>query len=132
MGSVQLFPMACFGGSWYTERRGEGKTEIYAITLNEKDNVAVVPQAVKAGDTVLAAGLKLTAAEDIPVGHKIALRRIPAAEMIVKYGTAIGEASCDIQPGQWVHTHNVKDITERLCNEYAAAYRKRAKELEQR
>lgn len=65
--------------------------EIYAITLNEKDNVAVVPQAVKAGDTVLAAGLKLTAAEDIPVGHKIALRRIPAAEMIVKYGTAIGE-----------------------------------------
>lgn len=106
--------------------------EIYAITLNEKDNVAVVPQAVKAGDTVLAAGLNLTAAEDIPVGHKIALRRIPAAEMIVKYGTAIGEASCDIQPGQWVHTHNVKDITERLCNEYAAAYRKRAKELEQR
>ena len=100
--------------------------EIYAITLNEKDNVAVVPQAVKAGDTVLAAGLKLTAAEEI------ALRRIPAAEMIVKYGTAIGEASCDIQPGQWVHTHNVKDITERLCNEYAAAYRKRAKELEQR
>ena len=106
--------------------------EIYAITLNEKDNVAVVPQSVKAGDTVLAADLALTAAEDIPVGHKVALRQICAGEMIVKYGTAIGEASCDIQSGQWVQTHNVKDITERLCNEYAAAYRKRAKELEQR
>ena len=87
---------------------------------------------IYAGDTVLAADLTLTAAEDIPVGHKVALQWIRAGEMIVKYGTAIGEASCDIQPGQWVHTQNVKDITERLCNEYAAAYRKRAKELEQR
>lgn len=106
--------------------------DFYAITLNERDNVAVVPENVPAGGTILAAGQKLTAADEIPVGHKVALREIPAGEMVVKYGTPIGEASCDIQPGQWVHTHNVKDITEQLCNAYAAAYRKKAKELEQK
>lgn len=104
--------------------------EIFAIVLNEADNVAVVPQAVTKGDTVSTPALHLTAAEDIPMGHKVALVPIPAGAMVVKYGTAIGQAACGILPGQWVHTHNVTDITERLCNEYAAAYRKRAKELE--
>ncbi|ERK64604.1 MULTISPECIES: UxaA family hydrolase [Oscillospiraceae] len=103
--------------------------EIFAIVLNEKDNVAVVPRAVAKGSVVTAAGLELEAAEDIPVGHKIAIAAIPSGSMVVKYGTAIGQAECDILPGQWVHTHNVKDITEQLCNEYAAAYRKRAKEM---
>ena len=105
--------------------------EIYAIRLNEKDNVAVVPQTVEKNDTVVVSDFSLKAEENIPVGHKIALKEIQAGDMIVKYGTSIGEATCRIYPGQWVHTHNVKDITERLCNEYAAAYRKKIKEQKQ-
>lgn len=116
-------------GCWYTGREVK-KMESFAIILNQKDNVAVVPQAVTAGEVISAQAHRVTATEDIPVGHKVALTKIPAGEMIMKYGTAIGEAACDILPGQWVHTHNVKDITEQLCNEYAAAYRKRAKEMD--
>lgn len=103
--------------------------EIFAIILNKKDNVAVVPQAVNAKELISVQDYTVTAIDNIPVGHKVALTQIPAGEMIIKYGTPIGEAACDILPGQWVHTHNVKDITEQLCNEYAAAYRKRIKEL---
>ena len=87
------------------------------------DNVAVLPQTARPGDNVHTKDSILTVAQEIPVGHKIALKKIFAGEMVVKYGTAIGQASCDILPGQWVHTHNVKDITEELCNQYARDYR---------
>ena len=41
-------------------------------------------------------------------GHKYALRDIKAGENIIKYGTPIGHATCDIKAGEHVHTHNVK------------------------
>lgn len=99
--------------------------EIRAIRLHPQDDVAVLTQAVRAGEQVLAADERLTAREDIPQGHKIAVRAIPAGGMIHKYGIVIGQASQDIAPGQWVHTHNVTDITEQLCDEYARQYRAR-------
>jgi len=42
---------------------------------------------------------------------------------IVKYAVVIGKASHDIAPGEHVHSHNVEDITDRLCNEYAQQFR---------
>ncbi len=45
--------------------------------------------------------------EAIPRGHKVALRAIGAGQIVVKYGSAIGHASCDIASGTHVHTHNV-------------------------
>lgn len=41
-------------------------------------------------------------------GHKYALKRIKAGENVIKYGSPIGHATCDIQVGEHVHTHNVK------------------------
>jgi len=41
----------------------------------------------------------------------------------VKYAVTIGLASCDIAEGEHVHSHNVEDITNRLCNEYERAFR---------
>ncbi|MDR1060826.1 MAG: altronate dehydratase family protein, partial [Clostridiales bacterium] len=49
----------------------------------------------------------LRAAQDVPMGHKIALRPIAAGENVVKYGYPIGAATRAIAPGEWVHTHNV-------------------------
>lgn len=60
--------------------------------INERDNVAVLME----GDG------------EIPAGHKIALEPIKKGEFVVKYGEVIGRATQDIQPGQWVHTHNLK------------------------
>ena len=47
-------------------------------------------------------------AEDIPAGHKIALRPIAAGAKVIKYGAPIGVATRPIRRGSWVHTHNLK------------------------
>ena len=41
-------------------------------------------------------------------GHKVALFDIKKGENIIKYGSAIGHASCDIKKGEHVHSHNLK------------------------
>ena len=53
------------------------------------------------GETLDVAGEAVTMAEDIPQGHKFALRPIQAGEEVVKYGFRIGYAKEDIQTGQW-------------------------------
>lgn len=74
------------------------------IHIHPEDNVAVALRPVPAG-TVLAG---VTAAQEIPQGHKMALQPLEAGAQIVKYGFPIGHATQAIAPGQWVHTHNMK------------------------
>ena len=73
------------------------------IRINPKDNVAVALRAIPAG-TVFDG---IAAAADIPQGHKMALRSVHSGEQVMKYGFSIGHATCDIAPGDWVHTHNM-------------------------
>jgi len=93
-----------------------------AWQIEKEDNVAVVLSPAKAGQTVRLNGMALTAASDIPQGHKIALSPIAKGEQIVKYSVPIGLAKTDIHPGEHVHTHNLEDITSRLCSEYYDRY----------
>ncbi len=46
--------------------------------------------------------------EDIPAGHKFALRDIKDGEIVIKYGNSIGYAVGDILKGNWVHTKNMR------------------------
>ncbi|MDR1534911.1 MAG: altronate dehydratase family protein [Planctomycetota bacterium] len=87
------------------------------LLLNPADDVGVALKPLGAG-TPVAAGLIL--AEDIPAGHKFALRAISAGEPIRKYGLPIGGASRDIRAGAWVHVHNVET---RLSGEEEYLYR---------
>lgn len=41
-------------------------------------------------------------------GHKYALKDIKKGENVIKYGSAIGHATVDINIGEHVHTHNLK------------------------
>lgn len=77
------------------------------IRIHPLDNVAVALEDLPAGASARLGDADVTAAEDIPRGHKIALQPIPAGASVIKYGCAIGVASSDIAPGQWVHTHNL-------------------------
>jgi (2R)-sulfolactate sulfo-lyase subunit alpha len=52
--------------------------------------------------------LAITALEDIPIGHKLALHTIASGDTIIKYGHDIGRAIADIQAGAHLHVHNVK------------------------
>ncbi len=73
------------------------------IKINPNDNVAVALHPIDAGTEF--EGVKIT--ENIPQGHKAALKPIASGEIVRKYGLPIGHATCDINPGQWVHTHNM-------------------------
>lgn len=73
------------------------------IRIHPRDNVAVTLRPVARG-TVFQG---VTALEDIPQGHKMALAAVNAGENVVKYGFAIGHATADLLPGMWVHTHNM-------------------------
>ena len=73
--------------------------------LNEIDNVAIAVTALHCGGMVEIDNI--TAKENIPAGHKIALQDIGEGEDIVKYGQVIGYATQSINIGSHVHTHNV-------------------------
>ena len=79
------------------------------IQINPADNVIVALSPLAKGAAVEVPGVgEVVAAEDIPQGHKMAVRAIAAGEDVIKYGLPIGHVTKDIQPGQWLHTHNVK------------------------
>ena len=52
--------------------------------------------------------ITVKAMEDIPLGHKLALRDVEKGETILKYGHDIGRAVADIPRGHHAHVHNVK------------------------
>jgi len=52
--------------------------------------------------------ITVRAMEDIPLGHKVALRDVEKGETILKYGHDIGKAVADIPRGHHAHVHNVK------------------------
>ena len=81
--------------------------ENIVIRLHVSDNIAIARVSLSAGSTVRIADLEITAAEDIPAGHKIALKKIRAGEQVIRYGQRIGPASRAIETGQRVHTHNL-------------------------
>ncbi len=74
------------------------------IHINPKDNVAVALRPIPAG-TIFEG---ITAKNDIPQGHKMALMSMDENDHVMKYGFSIGHATAPIIPGEWVHTHNMK------------------------
>jgi (2R)-sulfolactate sulfo-lyase subunit alpha len=71
---------------------------------------------LKAGEEVEAVTLegnpvaRLTLVEDVPLGHKVAMRDLAAEKHIIEYGRAIGYAVTGIAAGQHVHVHNIKSL----------------------
>jgi altronate hydrolase len=78
-----------------------------AVHLCPQDNVAVVTKPIQSGAVLDHHGVKLTVSSRIGMGHKLALRPIKKGEAVHKYGQIIGFASKEIEPGDWVHVHNV-------------------------
>jgi len=83
---------------------------MYAIILNSRDNVATAVEPLKKGQQVVINGgkVELIINEDIPFGHKFAIKTISEGEEVIKYGEVIGVASREIRIGDHVHIHNIK------------------------
>ncbi|MBR1476408.1 MAG: altronate dehydratase [Lachnospiraceae bacterium] len=83
------------------------------LKINPNDKVIVALNTLPAGRVVETtddngAPLSVTAIEEIPAGHKMALYDIPEGGDVIKYGYRIGNAKEPIKAGAWIHTHNVK------------------------
>lgn len=89
----------------------------HKFLIHEKeDSVGVAISNIQKGDSVKGAFLaddgfiEITADDNIPLGHKIALHPIKSGDFIIEYGEKIGRAFKNIGKGNWVHTHNLKSI----------------------
>ncbi len=85
-----------------------------AIVIKRQDNVATAIRDIPAGKTA-AVGVEkevvdIKVGQDIPFGHKLALRAIHCGEEILKYGTVIGRATQDIRHGEHVDVQNVESL----------------------
>ena len=52
--------------------------------------------------------VKIQSINNIPLGHKIALKDFKEGDTILKYGHDIGKMIADVPKGGHVHTHNLK------------------------
>lgn len=77
------------------------------LFLDPKDNIAVSLFDLQAGETVAQDEVSIKVLNDIPRGHKIAVREIKKDTGIIKYGERMGHATSDISVGEHVHVHNV-------------------------
>ena len=98
---------------------------IKAMRINERDTVAILPVKTHVGDEVCITGTSetYTAVDEIPAGHKIALKDLKKGELVIKYGIPIGVMGMDCPVGGWVHDHNLIDNTEEICTGYCKKYR---------
>jgi (2R)-sulfolactate sulfo-lyase subunit alpha len=86
----------------------------HVLVHDQRDNVGVAVTNIKSGETVTGGALgggpafQITALQDIPLGHKIALKELKKGETAIKYGEDIGRVVADTQTGGHVHVHNLK------------------------
>jgi altronate hydrolase len=86
------------------------------LKINPADNVAVVLEALQAGEILQIEGLTVEISQDIPMGHKIALTDLAVNQHVVKYGYPIGHTIAGLNAGDWVKETNLKTNLEGLLD----------------
>jgi (2R)-sulfolactate sulfo-lyase subunit alpha len=88
---------------------------IHCVLHDPRDSVAVVVvEGVTAGMSLTGLVLdqdrtmELRCAQDIPIGHKVALKDLEPGETVIKYGVDIGKVVKPIRRGEHAHVHNIK------------------------
>ena len=92
----------------------DSKPAIQFLVHDAADTVGVATVDLKAGET--AGGLymdsqqaiELKVLDDIPLGHKIALKDHSVGDSVIKYEHDIGKVVVDIERAKHVHVHNLK------------------------
>ncbi|MBV9157763.1 MAG: UxaA family hydrolase, partial [Acidobacteriaceae bacterium] len=82
-------------------------TKNSVILLHHRDNVAIARVFLSPGQQIALDDITVLTQSAIPVGHKVAVRRIATGEPVYRYGNVIGFATEMIEPGQHVHMHNL-------------------------
>lgn len=77
------------------------------VKIHPADNVIVLIRPATRGEVLRVDGDEVIIPEDIPAGHKVALRDFAVHDIIVKYGYPIGHAGSPIRKGEWVNENNI-------------------------
>ena len=85
------------------------------LVHSPNDNVGVVVvEDLKAGTDMLGVitendtTIRVTAKQDIPIGHKVALTDLKEGDTVIKYGQDVGRMIGSAKKGEHVHVHNHK------------------------
>jgi (2R)-sulfolactate sulfo-lyase subunit alpha len=88
---------------------------IHFVLHDAKDTVAVVVvEGVKAGMQLKGwimdedKMISVDAKQDIPIGHKVALRDMNTGDTVWKYGIDMGKVVAPIKAGEHAHVQNIK------------------------
>jgi (2R)-sulfolactate sulfo-lyase subunit alpha len=88
---------------------------IHCVLHDPDDSVAViVVEGIKAGTPLTGLVLdedrtiELECRQDIPIGHKVALKDMKVGDTVIKYGVDIGKVVQPIRKGEHAHVHNIK------------------------
>ena len=91
------------------------KEKIHFVVHDEHDSVGVVVvEGVRAGDEITGwimdqdKTLRTKVLNDVPIGHKIAIRDLKSNDTVIKYGTDIGRTIAPIKLGEPLPVHKVK------------------------
>jgi len=77
------------------------------IIMNPNDNCATVLEDIPKDARLHLKEISILINQNIPLGHKIALKDIKKGDLVKKYGQVIGIATEDIKKGDWIHIHNL-------------------------
>lgn len=87
----------------------------HLLVHGKKDNVGVVVvEGLTKGTEMFCvltsddSEFTLTARQDVPIGHKIALCDLKEGDAIIKYGENIGRVVVAASKGEHIHVHNIK------------------------
>ena len=85
------------------------------LVHDRRDNVGVVVvEGLANGTDMLCvvtednSDFQLSAKDNIPIGHKVALTDLSEGDTVIKYGEDIGRMVASTTKGSHVHTHNLK------------------------
>lgn len=88
---------------------------IHFVLHDAKDTVAVVVvEGVTAGMALKGWIMdedrmtEVQARQDIPIGHKVALKDMAEGDTVWKYGVDIGRVVAAVKAGEHAHVHNIK------------------------
>ena len=87
----------------------------HLLIHDKKDSCGVVVvEGLKAGTNMFCVIIEddstthLTAKQDVPIGHKVALKELKSGETVWKYGEDIGITTANVGQGEDLHIHNMK------------------------
>lgn len=88
---------------------------VHFVVHDEANSVGVVVvEGVKAGDTLTGwimdqdHIISMKVLDDIPIGHKLAIKPLADNDTVIKYGVDVGRTIAPIPAGAHLHVHNVK------------------------